>query len=1122
MQRRILFAALVCLACWIAAPSGQQGDPASPRSVDDEIIVKFRRDVPQSRRDAALGRIGGGRINHFAAVDQDHVRLPRGRKAADAIADLLASGEVLSAQPNYIRHIVQSPPPNDFFWVNRAQYGFYGMERIQADQVWSTYTVGSNSIVVADIDSGVKYNHVDLAANMWINPGEIPGNSIDDDGNGYRDDVHGINVTTQNVNLRGNPMDNNGHGTHTAGTFGAVGNNATGVVGVNWNVKILACKFLNASGNGSDAGAIECLNYITMMKTRAVNPVNIRVSSNSWGSVRGAGPFPQALKNAIDAAGNAGILNVFAAGNGGSDFIGDDNDTAPFDPASFTSPSIVSVAASDHVDARATFSNFGATSVDLAAPGFDILSTWIDATGCAPCYAYSDGTSMASPHVAGAAALLLAQSPALSVASLKALLLNHVTPVAQWSGLTVTGGRLNVFTSAQAAVNTPPSVTITSPPPGANFPAPGSFTFSAGATDLTGTVTHVDFYASGLLIASDDTSPFSIGVGGMPAGNYTLTAEATDSFGAVGVSAPVPITVSPGTAPPVATLSASSLMFGKQLVGTTSASQTVSITNHGPSPLVFASFNGAPPSSTFTVGVGDFQGQTDCPLDAAGLAPGGWCLFTFQSSPTVTGPHGATFSIVTNATSSPHSISLSGNGFVVDEATVAQAIASGGSRLQNLQNPVDGGWYFNAAITDCGQPLNASCPNIVGVTALGLLKAYERDPVQSMLDDAIDAGERLTQVYNTLPRRVPYSQDLEFLIALGEATSDPQWQLMAEDWFLTVIAAHADGADRVNWLLETRGTLAAWDAAALIRSAKAVGQADYALAVATRIRERQPDWLGVGNPSHTWLGVGSLLWAWHDMPDFDFQIDAFRDFLLTTQDPVTGAWDNGNLQTTAYVISGLAAVGGAGTDAAIQSAVAFYIANQLPSNGWPFLGGGTSEFSNVDGEVIRAIATLFSTQAGSSVQVAPAQLSRVTFDQVAKSGATTVVALDRTAAGSVPVGYSLVSGLTYDVQTTAEASGSITVCLAVPWAATAGAFDKLRILHAEGGVFRDRTIRAGPMAPDFGSKRVCALVSSLDAFAVGMADETTPPELRVTLSPAVLAPANNQTGDGDRDDRGER
>ena len=262
-----------------------------------------------ARRNAALSAVGGQRIKRFATIDLDHVRLPRGRAAAEAIAELLASGTVIAAQPNYIRRITAAPPPNDFLWLNDTANGFYGLKKIQADLVWAAphNNTGSSAVVVADIDTGVKYTHPDLAANMWINPGEIAGNLIDDDANGYVDDVHGIDT----FNHDSNPMDDHGHGTHTAGTFGAVGNNGpdllTAAVGVNWTVRILACKFLDAAGNGSDAGAIECLNYITALKNRGVN---IRVSNNSWGSERGAEPFPQLLKDAFDAAGNAGILNV--------------------------------------------------------------------------------------------------------------------------------------------------------------------------------------------------------------------------------------------------------------------------------------------------------------------------------------------------------------------------------------------------------------------------------------------------------------------------------------------------------------------------------------------------------------------------------------------------------------------------------------------------------------------------------------------------------------------------------------------------------------------------------------------------------------------------------------------
>ena len=1104
--RFLTLSVLLCLVAWIATPIAQQPGPESSRAVDGEIIVKFKAGVPQARRDAALKRIGGSRIKHFAEIDQDHVRLPRGRKAAEAIAALLATGEVQAAQPNYIRRIVQSPPPNDYFWVNRVQTDFYQMEKIKADQVWFTYTTGSAGVVVADIDTGVKYDHVDLAANMWVNPGEIAGNLQDDDNNGYIDDIHGIKVNTPNASEKGDPMDDNGHGTHTAGTMGGVGNNAEGVVGVNWTVKILACKFLDASGFGSDSGAIECFNYITMMKNRGVN---IRVSNNSWGAYRHpTDPFPQAMKDAIDAAGNADILNVFAAGNNNVDI-----DTSPHDPASFDSPSIVSVAASDDTDARASFSNYGVTSVDLAAPGVFITSTYIDLANptCAPCYAYASGTSMAAPHVAGAAALLAAKSPSYPASELKSLLLANVDPVAAWNGFVATGGRLNVFDAAQdVAGNTAPAVTITSPPDGVSIPNNISFTLSADATDVETSVAKVDFYFNGSLITTDTASPYTIGIAGLPVGTHVLSAQATDTAGAIGFSAPVTITIY-SAAPPTATLSASSLMFGKQLVGSTSAPRSVSITNHGPDPLFFNLFNGATPASNFIIGAaGNFQGQTTCPLGLTGLAPNASCQFTFRSTPTVTGPHGENFAISTNAANaSSHSIFLSGHGFIVDEATVNQTIAVGAARLQNLQNPNDGGWNFNVASADCGTP-GVSCPNIVGVTALGLLKAYERTANATLLSDAIDAGNRLKQVYNTVPRPVPYSQDLEFLMALKGATTDAQWSTMAADWFLTVTAAHPNGGDRVDWLLATRGSLAAWDSASLIRSAKAVGEGDYALEVANRIRDREADWLGVGNPSHTYVGVGSLLWAWHDLVGFETEINTYRAQALAFQDPATGLWDNGNLQATAYIVKGLAAVGGTDTDAAIRKAVAFYIANQLPANGWTFTAGGTSEYSNVDSEVIRAIGTLYNTQAGSSVQVAPAQLSSVTFDQVSTSGSTTVVALDRTAAGTVPVGYSLVGGLTYEILTTAVASGNITVCLSVPWAATAGMFDRLRILHAEAGVFVDRTIRTGAMAPDFGSKRVCALVSSLDAFAVGIVDETTPPQLSVTLSPAVLSPANNQ------------
>ncbi|MFA5910390.1 MAG: S8 family serine peptidase [Vicinamibacterales bacterium] len=1114
--RGLILGAMFGLLLFAAAPSGQQPASPGPSSVDGEILVRFRSDTPAARRDSRLTAVGGRRIRRFEAIDLDHVRIPGGRGVDEAISALRASGDVVSAQPNFVRHITAAPPPNDFFWVNDTAYGFYGLKKIRADQVWAAYTTGSSAVVIAGIDTGVKYTHPDLAANMWTNPGEIAGNGVDDDANGYIDDVYGIDT----FNHDSNPMDDHGHGTHTAGTFGAVGNNGpgfatgTGLVGVNWTVKILACKFLNAAGNGTDAGAIECFNYITALRNRGVN---IRVSSNSWGGERDLlAPFPQVMKDAIDAAGTAGIINVFAAGNGGADGVGDNIDTVPFDPASFTSPSIVSVAASDANDNRAGFSNYGATSVDLAAPGVGILSTWNGGNYTCygnPCgYQYSNGTSMAAPHVAGAAALLIAQQPALPVSGVKSVLLSGAAPVPAWSGIVATGGRLDVFAAANlVAANTPPSVTITSPAPGATFMAPASITITANATDATGTVAKVEFFAGATPLGIDTTSPFSIISSGMPAGSYALTAKATDDLGAVSTSAAVPITVYPTSTPSII-LSGSSLTFVKQLVGTTSAvSQSVSITNNGPGPLVFGSFNGAPPSSSFSVGGGDFQVQTDCSLTPAGLAPGAFCTFTFRFSPTAAGPRAATLSIGTNAAGAPHAIGLSGTAFVVDEPTVSQTIASGGARQQALQN-ADGGWYFEVTDTHCGLGPGVSCGNIIGVTALSLLSTYERNGDAATLTAAVAAGNRLIAEFNSAPALPPYSQDLEFLVALSEATADPQYAALAATWFQNIPAAFPNAADRVDWSFTRRDgqrirSLAVWDLASLIRTAKAVGQADYALAAAVRIRDREADWKDV-DPAHRWdqcelaagcgpadnprafdytlIGMGSLLWAMHDLPGFDAQISDYRAHLLAQQD-AEGSWDAGNLQITSYVVMGLGAVGGAGT--AIQSAVAYFIANQLPSNGFPFtVTGGVAggEYTTVNAEVVRAVATLFSTPAGSSVQVAPAQLSRVTFSRVKAPGATTVVARRNAAPAQLPKRFTLVSGLSYQVSTSATVSGHITVCLAVPWAATTGARADVRLLHLESGRYVDRTIGKSPSAAESTSPQVCARVKSLDGFAVAL------------------------------------
>jgi hypothetical protein len=416
---------------------------APAESVPGEIVVRFNPSTSLARIQGFLGSSATRIIRFYSAVGVYHLRVPPGHSTEAAMEQLRSLPEVLSVQPNYIRRAIGLP--NDPTWTNKD---LWGLAKIRADGVWTDFTTGDSSVVVATFDTGVDYTHPDLAPNLWRNPAEtIDGK--DNDNNGYVDDVFGIDLIDANELPGGpeDPMDDNGHGTHVAGTIAGVGNNGIGVVGVTWNSKILACKFIGADGQGSDAGAIGCFDYVVGLKQRGEK---IRVSNNAWGSTGGPAPV---LQWAIDAAGAAGILNVVAAGNTGTD-----NDATPHFPSSFTSPSIVSVAASDMEDLRPSFSNFGATTVDLAAPGTGIISTFL--TSSPTGYATSSGTSMAAAHVAGGAALLVALDPTLTPEALKALLLDKVDQLSQWQGAVVSNGRLNLYRAAQELGGTPP------PPPG--------------------------------------------------------------------------------------------------------------------------------------------------------------------------------------------------------------------------------------------------------------------------------------------------------------------------------------------------------------------------------------------------------------------------------------------------------------------------------------------------------------------------------------------------------------------------------------------------------------------------------------------------------------------------------
>ncbi|HJU44787.1 MAG TPA: carboxypeptidase regulatory-like domain-containing protein, partial [Vicinamibacterales bacterium] len=331
--------------------------------------------------------------------------------------------------------------------------------------------------------------------------------------------------------------------------------------------------------------------------------------------------------------------------------------------------------------------------------------------------------------------------------------------------------------------------------------------------------------------------------------------------------------VAPPPTSPTATLDSNAVTFsGKRKVGTTSPpANPVTITNNGPGNLLFASFNGAAPSASFTVG-SDFPATTNCPLVAPGLAPGGSCQFTFRFAPVAAGPRNATLTIATNASNSPHSIALSGVAFVLNNATVTATVSSGGTRLHQLQN-ADGGWYFAASDTDCGTNAfpagsSGSCKNIIGVTGLGLLSAFDRTGDASRLADAIAAGDLLEAIHTALPAEQPFSQDLEFLRALAAASGDASYSTLAQQWFGTVTAAYPVAADKVDAQFASRGLLFVWDIASLIRSAKAAGQADYARALGQRVVALEPQWRNI-DPSLTTIGMGSFLWAVHDLPGFN-------------------------------------------------------------------------------------------------------------------------------------------------------------------------------------------------------------------------------------------------------------
>lgn len=420
-----------------AALAADPNLPYDPTS----LLVKFTDAASDEDIKNLLALVGGDTIQtwgdflpgvHHITTDLDV------EKAIALLADVGgAMGVVEYAEPDHFYKLGATPndPYYSLLWglnnTGQTVGGDPGAANndIDANLAWDL-TTGSSSFVVGVADSGIRSTHQDITANRWTNPGEVAGDRIDNDGNGRVDDTWGWDFW----NNDNNPTDDNGHGTHTSGTIGARGNNALGVTGVAWTVRLAGLKIGSASGSVSATAAASALNYCVGK--------GIRLSNHSWG-----GPsFNSTLNSAITSARSAGHLIIAAAGNGGSDGIGDNNDSLPNYPASYSQDNIISVMAIDNNGARAGFSNFGATSVDLAAPGVTIASTYNTNNSS---YVYLDGTSMATPHVTGVAALVWSRYPSWTYSQVRSRILSTTRANAALSGRCVTGGVVNAWNAVQ-------------------------------------------------------------------------------------------------------------------------------------------------------------------------------------------------------------------------------------------------------------------------------------------------------------------------------------------------------------------------------------------------------------------------------------------------------------------------------------------------------------------------------------------------------------------------------------------------------------------------------------------------------------------------------------------------
>ena len=426
----------------LARRAGQDPSATQPavrdgaRYAPGRILVRFRRDATAAQRAGAHAAADGSVERTYATVPQlQLVQLPGGITVEEGLERYRSLPDVLYAEPDYQVHALDTPNDPRFVeqWALRnagQAFATVAGADIGATSAWAI-TRGSRQVVVAVVDAGVDYKHPDLQGNLFRNEVDCTPNGVDDDHNGYIDDCYGIDT----FNHDSDPFDDNFHGTHVSGTIGARGDNGIGVAGVNWSVSIVACKFLNAGGGGYVSGAVECLDYLGKL---ADSGVPIVASSHSWGG----GGFSQALVDAVAGQLNRGILFIVAAGNDASD-----NDRFGASPSDIFLPNVISVAATTSADGLARFSNYGRRTVHLGAPGQSILSTTPGDT-----YSYMSGTSMATPHVTGVAALLKAQDPTRDWRAIRNLLLSGGDRTLP--GLVLSGRRLSAAGSLQCTTAT--------------------------------------------------------------------------------------------------------------------------------------------------------------------------------------------------------------------------------------------------------------------------------------------------------------------------------------------------------------------------------------------------------------------------------------------------------------------------------------------------------------------------------------------------------------------------------------------------------------------------------------------------------------------------------------------